>query len=68
MSDHSGNEADIRNKENKDGDSLAERKRWKTVWILNRKPMIGKPNRQKPPILTRFLRIRGVGIRLRHKV
>ena len=27
MSDHTGNEADIRNKENKDGDSLAERKK-----------------------------------------
>lgn len=61
MSDQSGNEADIRNKENKDGDSLAERKKWKTVWILNRKPMIGKPNRPKPLIPIRSRRIRNAG-------
>lgn len=31
MSNHSHDEADLRNRENKDGDSLAERKKWRTA-------------------------------------
>lgn len=41
MTDHIQDEAEIRNKENKDGDSLAERKRWRMVWISNRRLTTG---------------------------
>lgn len=57
MSDHTQNEADLRNKENKDGDSLAERKRWRTVSILNRRLMTGWLNLQNRLIQTRSPKI-----------